>query len=372
MSEIGSVKWKKKDLEHFFPTLRKRVDGYFSENKIKKQGNRKLYIKAIALLSIYITPFILILTIPLPVFAQLLLWAVMGFALAGIGMSVMHDANHGAFSKNKVLNYFMGHTLNLLGGSVCNWKMQHNVLHHTYTNIANMDEDIDDKLLMRFCPHSERKAYHRFQFIYVVFFYSILTLYWVTLKDFVQFIQYRKHKTFCEEKKSNVRKFLQIISLKAVYFFTILYLPIGIVGLPVGATIGGFLIMQAIAGFILALVFQLAHTVEGTSHPLPNSEGVIENDWAIHQLQTTANFSRKSKWISWYVGGLNFQVEHHLFPYISHVHYPHIAEIVKETAEEFGVPYLENQTFMNAVNSHFTFLYQLGKPCAVEAEAIRA
>lgn len=369
MSEIGSVKWKKKDLEHFFPTLKKRVDRYFSANKIKKQGNRKLYIKAFILLATYLTPFVLLLTIPLPNYAQLLIWSFMGFALAGIGMSVMHDANHGAFSKNKTLNYFMGHSLNLLGGSVCNWKMQHNVLHHTYTNVANMDEDIDDKLLMRFCPHSERKAYHRFQFIYVVFFYSILTLYWVTLKDFVQFIQYRKHKTFCEEKKSSVRKFTQIILLKVVYFFTTLYLPIAIIGLPVGITIAGFVIMQAIAGFILALIFQLAHTVEGTSHPLPNEEGIIENDWAIHQLQTTANFARKSKWISWYVGGLNFQVEHHLFPYISHVHYPEIAEIVKETAEEFGVAYLENQTLMSAVGSHFAFLYQLGKPDPVAIPA---
>lgn len=369
MSEIGSVKWKKKDLEHFFPTLKKRVDGYFSGNQIKKQGNRKLYIKAVVLLTVYIAPFVLLLTLDLPGFAQLGLWALMGFALAGIGMSVMHDANHGSFSKNKSLNYLMGHTLNLLGGSVCNWKMQHNVLHHTYTNVAEMDEDIDDKLMMRFCPHSERKPYHRFQFIYVVFFYSILTLYWVTGKDFVQFIQYRRHQVFCEEKKSNTRKFLQIIAMKVVYFFTILYLPIAIIGLPVSTTIFGFLIMQGIAGFILALVFQLAHTVEGTSHPLPNEEGIIENDWAIHQLQTTANFSRKSKWISWYVGGLNFQVEHHLFPYISHVHYPHIAEIVKETAEEFGVPYLENRTFGEAVASHFAFLYQLGKPTPEVAKA---
>lgn len=362
MSHIGSVKWKKKDLEHFFPTLKKRVDSYFTERKIKKQGNSTLYIKAFVLLTVYITPFVLLLTLELPVIVQLTLWAVMGFALAGIGMSVMHDANHGSFSKNKTINYLMGHTLNLLGGSVCNWKMQHNVLHHTYTNVAEMDEDIDDKLLMRFCPHSERKGYHRFQFIYVVFFYSILTLYWVTLKDFVQYIQYRRHQVFCEERKSHSRKLLQILGLKVVYFFTILYLPIAIIGLPVGATIGGFLIMQGIAGFILALIFQLAHTVQGTHHPLPNTEGIIENDWAIHQLQTTANFSRKNKWLSWYVGGLNFQVEHHLFPYISHVHYPHIAEIVKATAEEFGVPYLENQTFGGAVYSHFAFLYELGKP----------
>lgn len=361
MSQIGSVKWKKKELEHFFPTLKKRVDHYFTERKIKKQGNTQLYIKALILLGIYIAPFVVLLTVNLPVLAQLGLWAIMGFALAGIGMSVMHDANHGSFSKNKTINYLMGHTLNLLGGSVCNWKMQHNVLHHTYTNVVNMDEDIDDKLMMRFCPHSERKGYHRFQFLYVVFFYSILTFYWVTLKDFVQYIQYRKHQAFSEDRKSHSLKLLQIVALKVVYFAVVIGLPIYL-GLSTGAVIAGFLIMHGIAGFILALVFQLAHTVQGTSHPLPNNEGIIENDWAIHQLQTTANFSRKSKLISWYVGGLNFQVEHHLFPYISHVHYPHIAEIVKATAEEFDVPYLENKTFMGAVASHFSLLYDLGKP----------
>lgn len=361
MGEIGSVKWVKKDAAHFFPTLKKRVDGYFSSHQIKKQGNSRLYIKAAILLTTYITPFVVMLTVPLSGGIQLALWSLMGFALAGIGMSVMHDANHGAFSKNKFVNEVMAYTLNMLGGSVSNWKMQHNVLHHTYTNIAEMDEDIDDKLMMRFCPHSERKPYHRFQFIYVIFFYSILTLYWVTLKDFVQFIQYRKHHASSEDKRSHAQKLIQIILMKIGYFFVFFYLPIGIAGLPVGITIWGFVIMQAIAGFILALIFQLAHTVEGTAHPLPNELGVIENDWAMHQLQTTANFSRKNRFLSWYVGGLNFQVEHHLFPYISHVHYPEISEIVRTTAEEYGVPYLENETFFGAVRSHFRFLYQLGK-----------
>jgi linoleoyl-CoA desaturase len=361
MGEIGSVKWVKKDAAHFFPTLKKRVDGYFSSHQIKKQGNSRLYIKAAILLTTYIAPFVVMLTVPLSGGIQLALWSLMGFALAGIGMSVMHDANHGAFSKNKFINEAMAYTLNMLGGSVSNWKMQHNVLHHTYTNVAEMDEDIDDKLMMRFCPHSERKSYHRFQFIYVVFFYSILTLYWVTLKDFVQFFQYRKHHASSEDKRSHAQKLIQIILMKIGYFFVFFGLPIGIVGLPVGITIWGFVIMQAIAGFILALIFQLAHTVEGTSHPLPNELGVIENDWAMHQLQTTANFSRKNRFLSWYVGGLNFQVEHHLFPYISHVHYPEISEIVRTTAEEFGVPYLENKTFFGAVNSHFTLLYKLGK-----------
>jgi len=371
MSKIGTVKWIKKDTENFFPTLKKRVDQYFQSRQIKKQGNLKLYIKTAVLMSLYIGPFILMLCIPFSPGIQIVLWSLMGLAMAGIGMSVMHDANHGAYAKNKRVNSLVGYSLNLLGGSVSNWKMQHNVLHHTYTNVAEMDEDIDDKLLMRFCPHSERKSYHRFQFIYVVFFYSILTLYWVTLKDFVQFFSYRKHKAMSEDRKNSVQKIAQILVLKVAYFAVILGLPFYL-GLPVGTTVLGFLIMHAIAGFILALVFQLAHTVEGTSHPLPNELGVIENDWAMHQLMTTANFSRKNRLVSWYVGGLNFQVEHHLFPYISHVHYPEIAEIVKATAEEYGVPYLENKTFSGAIASHFAFLYQLGQPVVKTEEETEA
>jgi linoleoyl-CoA desaturase len=121
--------------------------------------------------------------------------------------------------------------------------------------------------------------------------------------------------------------------------------------------------MHFIAGTILTVVFQLAHTLEQTSHPIPVN-GVIENDWAIHQLNTTVNFSRKNKVLSWYVGGLNFQVEHHLFPKISHVHYPAISEIVKETAQEFNIPYLENPSFFSAIKSHFSFMHRIGNVAA--------
>lgn len=119
--------------------------------------------------------------------------------------------------------------------------------------------------------------------------------------------------------------------------------------------------MHFVAGIVLTVTFQLAHTVEGTSHPLPNEEGVIENNWAIHQMNTTVNFARHNKFISWYVGGLNFQVEHHLFPKISHMHYSEISEIVKSTAEEFGVPYLENKTLWQAIRSHIETLKRFGK-----------
>lgn len=350
-----------KDRNLFFATMRQRVDAYFKENKISKHYNSQMVIKTIVLLSAYILPFIALLVFKPSFEICLIVWAFMGLGLAGIGMSVMHDANHGAYSSSSKTNYWLGHTLNLCGGSVFNWKLQHNILHHTYTNVVHMDDDIDDKLVMRFSPHTTVKWYHKFQFVYAFLFYGILTLYWALLKDFVQYFKYTKEGVNKGTKEENRKIFLKIILSKIIYWSIFLVIPITVFKFPAGQFILGYLLMQFIAGIILTVIFQLAHTVEETSHPLPNEEGTIENNWAIHQLNTTVNFSRKNKWISWYVGGLNFQVEHHLFPTICHVHYPAIAPIVKATAEEYGVPYLENHTFGEALRSHINTLKRFGK-----------
>lgn len=350
-----------KSQAEFFATLRKRVDAYFKENNISKHYNTSMAVKTVILLIAYILPFAYLL-IAQPSFGiSLILWTVMGLALAGIGMSIMHDANHGAYSSNSKVNYWLGHTLNLLGGSVFNWKLQHNILHHTYTNIVNVDDDIDDKLILRFSPHTQVKWYHKFQVVYAFLFYGILTLYWALLKDFIQFHKYTKEGVNKSTKEENRSILFKIILSKLIYFAVIIALPIVVLKMPAMEYIVGYLLMEFVAGVVLTVIFQLAHTVEHTTHPLPNENFTIENNWAIHQLNTTVNFSRKNKWISWYVGGLNFQVEHHLFPNICHVHYPAIAPIVKATAEEYGVPYLENETFGKALMSHIRTLQRFGK-----------
>jgi linoleoyl-CoA desaturase len=163
---------KDKDKAFFFSTLRKRVDGYFKENNISKHYNSTMVIKTIVVLAAYILPFIYILAFNPSFKIALILWAIMGFALSGVGMSVMHDANHGAYATSHKVNYWLGHTLNLLGGSVFNWKLQHNVMHHTYTNIIDYDDDIADKLILKFNPHTQVKWYHKLQFIYAFFFYG--------------------------------------------------------------------------------------------------------------------------------------------------------------------------------------------------------
>jgi linoleoyl-CoA desaturase len=361
MKVKGKIKFVAKDKTQFFNILKKRVDAYFEENNISKHANATMVLKTIIMITGYCTPFIVLLAVNPPFWAALLLWTLMGVFLAGIGMSVMHDANHGAYSDNKYVNIAVGHSLNLCGGLVHNWKLQHNILHHTYTNISGMDEDIADRLVLKFSPHTKVKWFHKFQPIYAFMFYGLMTFYWILFKDYIQYTQFTLNGVNPNSRRENASLLTRLILLKGTYMFVMLVMPTLFFSIPFWQIFLGFFLMHYTAGIILSLVFQLAHTVEETSHPLPNENGIIENDWAIHQLNTTVNFSRNNKLLSWYVGGLNFQVEHHLFPRICHVHYPEIAPIVKQTAEEFGIPYLEQQYFSNALKSHFAALERFGR-----------
>jgi linoleoyl-CoA desaturase len=209
---------------------------------------------------------------------------------------------------------------------------------------------------------------HRYQSYYAFFLYSLLTIYWVLAKDFFQFARYTANGVNKESEKKSRIILLKIVVSKVVYVIAMLVIPTLVFGVPFWHLLAGFMLMHMIAGFVLTIVFQLAHTVEGTTHPLPCPvSGNIENSWAVHQMNTTVNFSKDDPFVTWYVGGLNYQVEHHLFPKICHVHYPAISEIVKATAAEYGVPYMENKTFLQAVRSHINTLNRFGMPNLDEA-----
>lgn len=355
------IKFTNKDKTQFFNILKQRVDNYFIENNISQHANGLMVFKTIVMLSLYFVPYALIMTNTLGVTGVWLCYLTMGFGLAGIGMSVMHDANHGAYSSRPFINQFVSLSLTLVGGDNKNWKTQHNILHHTYTNIHGHDRDIDNKVIMRFSPAGKYKKIQRFQVFYVFVFYSIMTLYWTTAKDFVQYYQFIKEGHNREGKKDQVISLLKIIFWKAVYITYIIVLPVLFLDIAWWQVLLGFLFLHLVAGLILSVVFQLAHVVEDTTFPVPDANGNIENEWAIHQLETTADFAKNSPLITFYVGGLNYQAIHHLFPRVCHVHYPAIAPIVEKTAKEFGVPYIYNETFMKALISHMRIISKLGK-----------
>lgn len=354
--------------QDFFKTLKQRVDEYFSSNNISRQGNYRMLFKTLIIFSIYFVPYFLMLSGVIHSFGLMLgLYMIMGLGMAFIGLAIMHDANHGSFSSNKKVNAILGYSLNLVGGHKVNWQIQHNDLHHTFTNVHGHDEDIAPIGLLRFSPHAEYRNVHRFQIVYAWFLYGLMTFMWVTTKDFRQLKRYKK-EGLLKRKKLNYRRQLTILFIgKTLYYAYMLALPMLFSPFAWWQVAIGFFSLHFVAGLSLALIFQPAHVVEDTDFPIPDDTGNLENDWAIHQLYTTSNFARKNRVLSWFIGGLNHQVEHHLFPSICHIHYRKISEIVKKTAEEFDHPYLEQKTFTGAILSHAKTLIRLGKKPVVTA-----
>lgn len=346
----------------FVTTLNKRVNEYFKSNNISRYGNAEMVIKTVVMFSLYLVPYFFIITGVVTGNSWLIaLIIIMGFGLAGVGLSVMHDANHGAYSKRQWINTAVGYSLNLIGANAFNWKMQHNVLHHSYTNVHEEDEDISPRGVLRLSPHSEWKYMHQFQFIYAWFLYGLMTLVWMVVNDFVRIVRYHKNG-MAKRNNANINtEWIILLCSKLFYISYIFVLPLLLTDLLWWQVLIGIFSMQYLAGFMLAIIFQPAHVIEGTAYPLPDENRMLENNWAVHQLLTTTNFATNSRWFSWYVGGLNFQIEHHLFPHICHVHYRNIAGIVKETASEFGLPYHCKKTFWEAIVSHGMLLKQLGK-----------
>jgi linoleoyl-CoA desaturase len=356
-----AIKFINKDKSVFFSTLKERVDKYFNENKKSKHADHTMVIKTIAMLSLYLIPYMLIMSNNFSVGQMLILAVIMGTGLAGIGMSVMHDANHGAYSSSMLINKLGGYSLNLIGANAFNWKIKHNILHHTYTNISNLDEDLDTEGTMRLSPYAERKYMHRYQHLYAFFIYGLVTLEWALARDFRSLIKYAKNGLILKVKLMTELAFL--VFSKLVYFFFVFGFPLLLVDITWWQLLIGFFVLHFTAGVILASTFQLAHVVEATFYPSP--DGNIENEWAIHQLITTSNFCRNNKLLSWFIGGLNFQIEHHLFPHVCHVHYRAISHIVKSTVEEFNLPYNEHPNLYSAYSSHFRLIKRLGKRDAV-------
>ena len=351
---------KDKNQADFARELNKRIRQYFKEKKISTFGDYRMVVKALLMLGIYISALIVIFTVQMPAWFALILMIIMGLGEAGIGMGVMHDAAHGSFSKRKWLNTLMTNSMFLLGTSVINWKIQHNVLHHSYPNVHEWDQDIDVKAL-RLNSHSEQnRKIFRYQHLFGPFLYGMMTIVRF-VSDFSSLKSYRDMGAL-ESTKTNYKATLVVIALtKIVYLGIFLVLPLVLTDFLWWQILIGFVVMHITASMIMGTVFQLAHVVEDVEEPLPNENGEIHNQYAVHQLETTSDFGRKNGLFSWYIGGLNFQVEHHLFPHICHIHYPKLAVIVEQTAKDYNQPYHLDKSAFAAFRSHIRTLKRLGR-----------
>lgn len=341
----------------FMKSLHANVNAYFSSNKLDKAGNSKLYTKTAIIIFTYVAIYTSMLFLGLPFWVSMILAGSLGFVQALVGFNIMHDACHDAYSTKKNINYLFGLSMNALGSDAFMWRQKHNIVHHTYTNIDGADDDIAKSPLLRMAPSQPKMGFHKFQHIYLTILYAISTLFWILLKDWMHYFKAVRYNVSVE--KMSTKDHVVFWITKVLYFGMYVYLPIHFYGFGKGILL--FVMMHAILGMVMSFVFQLAHVVENVEFDHTHGEHTeINTEWAVHQINTTSDFATDNKVVSWFLGGLNYQTIHHLFPRVSHIHYPEIQKIVKKTCEDYGVNYRYYQTMGKALASHFRHMKNLG------------
>lgn len=340
--------------KEFYAELKVRVKEYFEKNNISDKGNRYLYSKTIILLLAWIGAYALIVSSAGSLLATIGSYVLFGLIGGLIGFNIMHDGGHGGYSDKKWLNTIMWYAMNLLWSDINFWKISHNLLHHTFTNIEGYDDDIENWPIFRFHPEQERKWFHRYQYIYWPFFY------WFGLWNRIFYSDFRKyfkgnrgnHKLAKLSTKNKIAFWLTKIGLVTVYYIV----PAIFVGRR--QALIGFLLMYYVMSFFVMIVFQLAHVLEDTQM-VAHKDHKIEENWAIHQLNTTANFAMWNRIWTRLLWGLNYQVEHHLFSHISHIHYSKISPIIQEVCKKYNITYHSYPTIQSAIISHIRYIKYL-------------
>ncbi|MFI5235891.1 MAG: fatty acid desaturase family protein [Gemmatimonadales bacterium] len=351
----------------FVQEVKTRVGEYFDSTGRSTKADWRMIARIFTALGLCFIPYALILSNRFSALEMLGLALVMGVGLAGIGFGISHDALHGGLSSSNAVNYLFGLTFDLLGANGYMWKITHNVVHHTYTNIQGIDEDLEVSPLLRLSPRSEHKPFHRYQHLYAFAAYSFSTIFWVFVKDYKYFLA--KDIGPYQDKHHPWHEWAVLIGGKLAYYSWAIVIPLVVLTIPWWQTLIGYVVMNLTAGLILGVVFQLAHVVEGVDHLAPDGEGRMEYTWLAHEMMTTANFAPTNRLLTWYVGGLNHQIEHHLFPKMCSVHYPEIRPIVQDAARKHGIPYNEAPTLFAAMGSHYRTLKKYGQGYREEAPA---
>jgi len=341
----------------FSAELKTRADAYFQAEGLTARDAPRMYAKSLFILGWFASSWALLVFAAHSFLPALALAVSLGLSVAAIGMSVMHDANHGAYSKHWGINRIFGSTLDLMGVNSFIWRHKHNVLHHTYTNIEGVDYDVDFGLLARLTPGQRRRAWHRYQHLYLWFFYGFLLPKWVFHDDFIIWRSrlIGRHPL----PKPNAKEWGLFVLWKVVFLAWALVIPA--LFHPLAAVLLFHFVAAFTLGLTLGTTFQLAHCLGEADFPLPPlAGGRMNRDWSEHQLDTTVDFAGRNPLVTWFCGGLNFQVEHHLFPKVCHVHYPALAHIVDEVSVRHGLERRSHPTLRAAVASHFHHLRRLG------------
>jgi linoleoyl-CoA desaturase len=355
--------------DRFIRELRRRVDEYFEQTGRPRRDCPQMYFKTATILAWFVGAYILLLFVATHWWLVVPLAVVLGLSMAAVGFNIQHDGNHKGYSNHQWVNKIMSLTLDLIGASSYLWNWKHNSIHHTYPNVEGQDDDIDLGWLGRLSPHQPRYKFHRLQGIYLWVLYGFLAIKWHMIDDFHSIIvgKIGQHKI----PRPKGLDLFTFIAGKVVFFSLAFVIPMMLH--PWWAVLCVYAMAAFVCGVVLSIVFELAHCVGEAQFPepvlTPGQNPQLQTDWAVHQVQTTVDFARGNRILGWFVGGLNFQIEHHLFHKICHIHYPALSKLVEKTCAEYDIRYSAHRTFFGAVASHYRWLTLMGRPIPVPVRA---
>ena len=347
----------------FHRALCERVNQYFAESGRSRRSSSAMLGKTFFMLAWLAVTYVLLVFVVSSPWLIALLAASMALAIAGVGFTVQHDANHGALSDKRWANRLAALSLDLIGGSSYLWRWRHNVMHHNFPNVAGVDDDINIGILARVSPEQPHYQLHRFQHFYLWFLYGFVAFRWQWIYDYKEMAQSRIGGIDIP-RANRVDTTLFAVG-KAVFISLALIIPM--LFNPVWAVLLVYAVVMFSVSILMAVVFQLAHCVEDADFPeTPINNETMPTDWAEHQLRSSVDFARSNRVLGWYLGGLNFQVVHHLFPKVCHVHYAALSKLLEETCEQYGITYRTQPSFRAALASHYRWIKKMGRPVAAE------
>jgi linoleoyl-CoA desaturase len=339
-----------------FPkVLRRRLDGFFADTRISPKADRSMWLKIAAGLSVLLGSWTAIYTLRPDSWRFVALYLLGGLAQTFLLLNIAHDSNHNAISTVPAVNKLLNYVFDVCGISSYMWRILHHRGHHSCINLQGEDDALTGRGIFRFTPHEPRTAMHRFQHIYALFFYALFSLDYIFVRDFEAFF-FPSHD-YLKSTKHPPREYATLFVGKALYVTYMLVLPVVVLGKPLLVVALAFLLVHLIIGLTVSLVFQTSHTVDSTHFPSTRNE--FDNS-VYHIFATTADYATENPLVAWLTGGLNHHITHHLCPAVCHTHYAPLTRIVKQTAEEFGVPYRQHPTMTRAIVHHLILLKQLG------------
>jgi linoleoyl-CoA desaturase len=339
-----------------FPkVLRGRLIRFFADENITPKADPTMWVKIAVGLAVLVGSWIALYALRPGTWRFVALYVLGGLAQTFLLLNIAHDSNHNAISSRPLVNKTLNYVFDLCGISSYMWRILHHRGHHSCINLHGEDDALSGRGIFRFTPHESWAPWHRFQHIYALFLYAMFSLDYVFFRDFESFF-FPSHE-YLKRTKHSLREYAILVAGKGFYLTYMLVLPVKVLGKSPLLVGGAFLLVHVIVGLAVTLVFQTTHTVDSTY--FPSDRGEFGNG-VYHIFATTADYATGNPLVGWLAGGLNHHIVHHLCPFVCHTHYAPLTRIVKETAQEFGVPYRQHPTMIRAIRQHLILLKQLG------------